>query len=91
MKKAYKLKVADAVSKTLDICREFYNAARETRCLQATKSISYQDQAQQLPAIKKSRAIERRTFSTESSFRYQACCFNVDLSSPLFSKRGGYQ
>ncbi|MBL8151891.1 MAG: transposase [Blastocatellia bacterium] len=31
---------------------------------------------------------QRRTFSTESSFPYQACCLSVFLSSPRFSKRG---
>ncbi|MBL8149044.1 MAG: hypothetical protein JNN15_03865 [Blastocatellia bacterium] len=68
MRKAYKLKVSDAVSNTLDICREFYNAAlQERRDAYKLCGIIYLMQAQQLPEIKESRVVERQTFSTESS------------------------
>jgi len=63
MQKAFKYRietsVVDKLEQTLEICRELYNAAlqerREAYRLRG-KTISYVMQANQLPAIKESRA-----------------------------------
>ncbi|MBL8151793.1 MAG: hypothetical protein JNN15_17865 [Blastocatellia bacterium] len=64
MRKAYKyrVKISNAVSNTLDICRNFYKAALQERreaYKLCGKTITHLMQAQQLPAIKESRANER--------------------------------
>src|SRR5262245_42665675 len=72
MRKAYKYRinpspaVEEKLNGTLDICRELYNAAIQER-RDAYKvqriSISYQDQADQLPDIKKDRGELKGVYS----------------------------
>ncbi|MBL8149933.1 MAG: helix-turn-helix domain-containing protein [Blastocatellia bacterium] len=94
----YRLKSSKAITEKLNgilnICRELYNAGLQERreaYKLCGKTETYLMQTNQVTAIKESRAVERRTFSTENSFEYQACCFSVNLSNPRFSRRRGCQ